>query len=85
MAMEQLDLFNFEKKVKKKAAKKASEPKKEPVRRRLKSGEVAYQCMECDKKPIISPKLILMLKCEKCGFYMEVVDEKIPMIGENKK
>lgn len=88
MEAQQLDLFGFEK-PKKKAKPKQKEQneakksnKNVQPKRRLKKGEIAYQCVECDDQPTIYSKIIPLLKCKKCGFYVEVIDEKIIPEGE---
>jgi len=62
--------------------KKPVEPKLEPkkLKLKLKTGEVAYQCMECDDEPTIYDRIKPMAKCPICNVLLEVVDEKIPEI-----
>jgi len=92
-AENQLDLFGWgeqvaqPKKPKKKANKPKKKPKKvasEPKKFKLKliEGEIAYQCPDCDEKPTIYDRIKPLTKCSQCGMYLEVIDEKIPMIGE---
>ncbi|MFI8658016.1 hypothetical protein [Priestia megaterium] len=75
--MEQLDLFGFDYTVQSEISKSKLNPKL-----KLELGEIAYQCLECDTKPIIYTKIIPKLKCEKCNFYLEVIDERIIIVGE---
>lgn len=72
---------NKPKKIANTSKKVANKPKKFTLK--LAKGEVAYQCLDCDPKPTIYDRVKPMLKCSKCGMYLEVIDEKIPMIGEN--
>lgn len=77
MAAEQLDLFELDKPIVKVRKRKKEVPLKEKPRLRLKKGEIAYQCAECDDKPTIYNKLIPKLTCPKCKMLVEVVDEKL--------
>lgn len=78
MAIEQMDLFSFDKPKKKKEENK-------PVSLRLKKGEIAYKCFVCNDKPIIYTKIIKLKTCEKCGYYLEVADEKLPQVKEDHR
>lgn len=76
MAAEQLDIFGW-------VDEGKAQPEK-PVNRlkklKLKAGEVAYQCMECDDEPTIYDRIKPMAKCPICNVLLEVVEEKIPEI-----
>lgn len=76
-AEKQLDLFGW--------GDESQAPPQKPKKpkKKLKTGEVAYQCLDCDEKPTIYDRIKPMIKCSQCGMYLEVIDEKIPMIGEN--
>ena len=87
-AEKQMDIFAWvnegsaqPKKPKKTPEKPKVKPEPKKFTLKLKVGEVAYQCMECDKKPTIYDRVMPMAKCAKCGFYLEVIDEKIPQIN----
>lgn len=60
-----------------------AKPKK--VALKLIEGEVAYQCPDCDEKPTIYDRIKPKIKCGQCGFYLEVIDEKIPEINTEGK
>ena len=92
-AEQQMDIFSWvevgkaqpkkPQKAKVKPAVVKPEPKKFTLK--LKAGEVAYQCLECDEKPTVYDRIKPKIKCTKCGFYLEVIDEKIPQIKMEEK
>lgn len=82
MAVKQIDLFSFDKSKKKKSVKPVE---KKPVALRLNEGEIAYKCFVCNDKPIIYTKIIKLKTCDKCGYYIEVADEKLPEVKEDRR
>lgn len=60
-----------------------TEPKKFTLK--LKIGEIAYQCLECDPKPTVYDRIKPKATCQKCGVLLEVIDERIPKIEMEEK
>lgn len=86
MEAKQLDLFSWPKEVSAKPKKPKVQVEKVPVKPKkislkLRSGEVAYQCLECDEEPTIYDRIVPKATCPKCNVLLEVIDEKIQKIN----
>lgn len=64
-------------------AKAPTRPKKFSLK--LKIGEIAYQCLECDPKPTVYDRIKPKATCQKCGVLLEVIDERIPKFEMEEK
>lgn len=88
MEAEQLGLFSWAEKVMAQPEKPKPKPKPKQSKKfalKLIQGEVAYQCLDCDEEPTIYDRVMPKATCPKCGFYLEVIDEKIPEINTEGK